>query len=586
MWLRNALPALTILLALSPAWAQGDAESTTTPGEDVAFYVVRPGDTLEGLTARYLGSEKRWRENWQLNADQIEDPHRIYPGQKIKLRVPARLPDGALLIRVSNRVEDQPTPLVWIDANERDLLRAKDGIKTHEQSSAQLRFYDETVLQLTEQSIVFLGERARATEVDRNQIEVVVGQADLEGPAVAETASEFEIVLGDARATPRPAEDSAVQTRARRATDIGAQLMVYGGESELEAAGAKVTVGTGMGSSVPEGEPPSPPEVLLPAPKTLEPAAGAELATPQPSFGWEAVEGARDYTLEICRDERCGALLERVQALTETSWRPAGLPVEKLYWRVTAIAASGLDGYPSQAVPFAVLTDVPDTTPPRARIAFTGPRLAPRSGLNDRWIVGPGMEIEVEVEDSESGVGGWTAAIDGEQIPAERLKGPWNRGRHTVSVRATDRAGNRSETEVPFIFDPDPPALSWGAEGAAEPLGELDGEADPSGPPPAQRGLREVRLGKLEWRLESDLAHVVARPQSRKPIGLAGLGTFGPENGLWVHAEDEVCPDLRSLTYELVAGEGKDEAVLHVEAVDCVGNARRASLSMVRSKNR
>ena len=30
------------------------------------------------------------------------------------------------------------------------------------------------------------------------------------------------------------------------------------------------------------------------------------------AFSWAAVDGAESYTLEVCRDSRCGALLERV----------------------------------------------------------------------------------------------------------------------------------------------------------------------------------------------------------------------------------------------------------------------------------
>ena len=587
MWTAKAVPALLGLLICVPAWGQSEVSENEEPSSWV-WYVIRPGDTIEGLTIRYLGSRDRWRENADLNTEEFPNPNVIQPGARIKLLAPTQLPaDGALVTDISNHVEGQPTPLDWTDAQPQDLLRARDGVKTGEQSSAGLEFADKTRLVVTEESIVFIGDEETAPEaVDRTQIEIVVGQADLESSSdVTADSSQFEIVLGDATATPTASEDDALQTRARRVESGGAQLMVYRGESELASAGTTVKVATGMGSSVPEGEAPKPPEKLLPAPADLDPAAGAGLATPRPEFNWAPVADARDYTLEVCRDPHCGALVERIVELSEPSWQPAGLPVEKLYWRVTAVSTSGLDGYPSEAVPFEILSAVADTEAPTVQISFTGPQLAPRSGLNDRWIVGPGMTIEVEVEDAGSGVGEWAPSIDGEDVELTALEGPWNRGEHTLTVVATDRAGNRREVEVPFTYDPDPPELSWGVEGGGE-LGRIGG--DPSGGIAglgrAWRGRREMKVGKRWWQLDSDLAEVLVRPLTGKSIGIKGLGKIGRDYGLWVLAQDAVCTDLDDLAYELVPGSAKDEYWLRFEATDCIGNQRRGELALTRQK--
>ncbi len=607
MWMTKALPILLIMLVGPPAWGQGEA-AEKADSQSWVWYMIRPGDTIEGLTVRYLGSRDRWRENADLNSEVFPNPHVIEPGEHVRLLLPTELPaDGALLREVSNRVEDQPTPLAWDEALRRELLRARDGVKTHAQSSAELEFADKTALLVTEQSIIFIGEeKTRQAQVDRTQIEIVVGQADLEGSTTASTeAGQFEIVLGDATATPRASEDNALQTRARRPESGGAQLMVYSGESDLEAAGAKVNVGTGMGSTVPDGEPPKPPEKLLPAPADLVPPAGSGLATPRPAFSWAVVEGADSYILEVCRDARCGALLERVVDLSESSWQPAGLPVEKLYWRVTAVSPSGLDGYPSESADFEILNEAEDTAPPEVRISFTGPRLAPRSGLNNRWIVGPGMTIEVEVEDGSSGVEEWTPAIDGEEIATEAspqrgasgtLEGPWHRGEHSVTVVASDRAGNRREVEVPFTFDPDPPELSWGVEGDGE-VGNTASEPSDESARPAQsrRGRRELKIGKRYWQLDSDMAEILVRPQTGKPIGFGGRaggaqteggGVIGRDNGLWVLAQDAVCSELDDLSYELVPGSKKGEYLLRIEAIDCVGNTRHGQLPLAKQKKR
>ncbi len=578
---------LVIMLVCTHAWARDKTSPEEADLPPWVWYIVRPGDTIEGLTIRYLGSRDRWRENAKLNQEQFPDPHVIKPGSRIRLLHPTEFPAaGAVVKEVSNQVEGRPTPLAWTDARKRDLLRARDRVKTHEQSSAELEFADGTLLLVTELSSVAINEATVQAQVDRTQIEVVVGQADLEGSSAArDDDGLFEIVLGDATATPRADDAGAVSARARRPESGGAQLMVYDGQSELEAGGAKVTVAAGMGSSVPEGEAPKPPEELLPAPIDLKPAAGAGLATPRPLFSWAAVDGARGYTLEVCRDARCGALLERVAELSDPSWKPAGLPVEKLYWRVTALSPSGLDGYPSDPVAFTITSALEDITPPEIRISFSGPQLAPRSGLNDRWIVGPGMTIEIEVEDEASGVREWAPMIDHEVIARGALKGPWTRGEHTVAVAAADRAGNRGQAEVPFIYDPDPPRLSWGIEGSAE-RGNTAGLAsdDFAGPARPMRGRREVKIGRRRWQLDSDMAEILVRPQGDKPIGLEGIGTIDRDQGLWVLAQDSVCSTLDVLTYELVPGPRKKDYVLRIEAIDCIGNRRRARLPLVRQE--
>jgi len=384
-------------------------------------YTVIAGDTISGITKRLLGEETFWEDNWKLNP-QVRDPDLLRIGQRLRIITSRRvIAEAAQVIEAVNRTEKMIIEPRWQPASAGDTLSSGQGLRTRERSTAELRFNAESSLRLGEFSQVFMAKKETTLRgVDRGSIKVEQGDVDLRFAPIAKPKTRIELIAGPATTTPVITAGKPTELRSGATEDGGARVMVFAGKTDVAAGGSAVAVAEGMGTRVPDAGPPLPPEKLLAAPTLEQPAISWNYSNG--IVRWQPVVAAASYVLTVCADPECAQIRQRrsVEAsVLKLQLEP--LPEGLSHWRVHAVSANGLDGYPSQLGSITVTDARPDTQGPMLTLRPVDGFVEAADGS---LRLGPQAELAPVAFDEQSGLQRIEIETNGEWQPVqgERIK--------------------------------------------------------------------------------------------------------------------------------------------------------------------
>lgn len=196
---------ISLILLLTPLGAAFAADASALKDDAPDRYVVVPGDTLWGISGRFLKDPWKWPELWKMNQDQIQNPHRIYPGNVLVLDRSTREAqlrvEQAPTVKLSPKVRVEPlaaraVPTIPPSAIEAFLSKPLVVGREEFDGTAMIRATEENRVAIGAGNLAY----AQGITQDQGEVWHVFRRADaLIDPDTGETLGYEVFYLGEAR---------------------------------------------------------------------------------------------------------------------------------------------------------------------------------------------------------------------------------------------------------------------------------------------------------------------------------------------------------------------------------------------------
>ena len=402
--------------------------------------IFAPDEIGRAVDLHEQALQQRVLRDWFVTRDLAEAS---YEEATTAIEVAERNRDLAGEALVSDRngtVEGQrPEDLSWRDLRLRSILIEEEKVRTLSDSTAQITFRDASRLRLNANSNAIIRQMRFDPLSKREEAKVSLIEGDFYALLAGESddRNRFSVEI---------AEVDAV-------IDSGDFWVSNGGGSakfanyddavvKVAANGGAVVLGKNEGTVVDKGEKPKSALAVLPSPTLAAPADESPVYNAAPELSWTPVDGSAGYWLEISSDQNFERIVENGFGIPGPAYAAKPLDAGEYFWRVSALDGFGLPGERSETWRFRV---TPDDVPPFLRLDHPErDAIFRKASIDVSGESEPGAEVTVNAGTIEVGEGGaFRATIDAVA------------GENTLTITATDPAGNVTTDERRFVYMPD-----------------------------------------------------------------------------------------------------------------------------------
>ncbi|MDB5807711.1 MAG: LysM peptidoglycan-binding protein [Betaproteobacteria bacterium] len=334
----RALRALTLLAFCLPAFA-APPKTPAQPPQEMYDYPAVQGDTLTGISTRFLQNGNAWQQLLKYN--KIANPDHINPGEIVHMPLEWVKRDPVTLSALTSRGDVQvvrngtSTPLP-VGAT----LAKGDEVRTGADGYVTLRLADGSVLKLPADSRLTVqnAEKIRDTEAVRSKMQLLKGRVEAVVTKFKGSGNRFEVTTEQAVAGVRGTEFRVATEGGSTASEVLDGRVAFDGEGA--AAGKSALLAAGFGSKVLSSGDLLPPVQLLPAPVLGTLPVQERLVV---RFTFTAIDGAQKYRAQVGRDAQFFDVVADT-VVEAPNLRFAGLEDGPYFLRVRGIDSNGLEG--------------------------------------------------------------------------------------------------------------------------------------------------------------------------------------------------------------------------------------------------